>query len=94
MLTRQPEPNLKRIASDVVQIHEELQDYDELIAKFQEAPVPDWESIVSARRADMSTEFFSHVNCRVQALHVRFHSILCHHILGQLQLHKCCCVLS
>lgn len=54
-----------------MQIHEELQGYDELIAKFQESPVPDWESIVSARRADMGTEFFAHVNCRVQALHVR-----------------------
>jgi hypothetical protein len=53
------------------QVHEELQGYDELIAKFQAAPVTDWESIVSSRRGDLGTEFFGHLNSRVQALHVR-----------------------
>ena len=52
-------------------MHEELQGYDELIAKFQASPVTDWESIVSARRGDLGTEFFGHLNSRVQALHVR-----------------------
>ena len=52
-------------------MHEELQGYDELIAKFQASPVTDWESIVSSRRGDLGTEFFGHLNSRVQALHVR-----------------------
>lgn len=66
-----------------LQVHEELQGYDELIAKFCEAPATDWESIVSSCRSDMGVEFFTHLNSRVQALHVRLRV----HSLRRLGLH-------
>jgi len=51
-------------------VHEELQAYDQLIARFQEVPPSDWESMVSSHRDLLRLEFFAHVNSRLQALQV------------------------
>ncbi|KAK9804314.1 hypothetical protein WJX72_006307 [[Myrmecia] bisecta] len=58
---------MKRLLRRLKSVHEELQQYNALLAKFRKAPSYDWEGIVARQRDVLQPDFFKHMENLIHA---------------------------
>ncbi|KAK9848032.1 hypothetical protein WJX84_010233, partial [Apatococcus fuscideae] len=52
---------LQRLHRRLTSVHQELEIYNSLLKRFQDAPAYDWESIIALHRRDLIPSFFDHL---------------------------------
>ena len=59
---------LQRLHRRLKSIHEELEIYNSLLQRFQDAPRYEWESVVALHRSDLILSFFDHLKNRLGSM--------------------------
>ena len=62
---------LRKMGRQLRAVHEELAEYDQLLAAFRAAPAAEHECLVASRRPSLGEAFFAHLDTYIKSLHVR-----------------------
>ena len=61
--------DLKKLNRKLKEVHNELEEHNQVLARFLSAPESEWEGLVAAGRGSLSTSFFAHLENLLRANH-------------------------
>lgn len=65
----QQQLDMRKLRRQLSRVHDEIQEFNALLERFQKTPEDQWEGLVSSFRSNLKLEFFGHINVLVQAKH-------------------------